>query len=361
MLPSWTNNNRLHIFVFAVKRGLAVFIRLPNNVGVIYDLGGGESFSPVEFIDEKIIGHLTQYDGHNIAQLLVSHPHADHIQQASEINCRSPRLRPALVTLPHDVGSNTTADERVDFTRIENGDNEELISEYKKLYDNRKPPLRTIDPETLSDRTEDLEYGFYYMRPPKVAIEQPNNDHHYGNGLSFCLWLRYGKHSVWIPGDITPEVHKKVIHGADSVERRIVGHDVDGHQYPHRYHTETKDQPSPNELFRKNGLSVLVAPHHGLESCFPDVLFDSLPDGRVRAAIVSEKRHTGASDGTVDSRYLSSDYVDGVSVDKEGAHIKLRRVSTASDHHILISLDRNKRDPTIVMRKDALELLASAQ
>jgi len=73
---------------------------------------------------------------YNPGQLLVSHPHQDHIQEAEKVN-KSSSFNFGLVTLPHDKDVDGQENEKLDFSRIENEDNKEIISEYKKLHGER--------------------------------------------------------------------------------------------------------------------------------------------------------------------------------------------------------------------------------
>ena len=68
--PYWTKSNKTFVFIFNVERGLSIFIRLPNNHGIIYDIGSSENFSPTSFIEDNLISHIECID-----QLIVSHPH----------------------------------------------------------------------------------------------------------------------------------------------------------------------------------------------------------------------------------------------------------------------------------------------
>ena len=106
---------------------------------------------------------------------------------------------------------------------LENEDNKEIIEEYKRLYkkDNRKPPLQTLDRKNCPENNEDFGCGLYYVRPPEVDEIHPSSNQEYCNGVSICFYLRHNRHSIWIAGDITPDVHEAIIEGKDIVERRF--------------------------------------------------------------------------------------------------------------------------------------------
>jgi hypothetical protein len=359
MNPIWTSTQRTYIWVFNTERGLSVCIRLPNNLGMIYDLGCRDNFSPIQFMERNLIPFFTRLGEQSVAHMICSHPHHDHIQEASLVN-QSSVIRNKLITLPHHLTVDGHLDERLDFSRIERDDNRDIIAEYRKLYEGRNPPLQTLDPNAVTLLNEDVVTGLYYMRPPAVSELHNNNDHHYGNGVSICLYIRHGFHSVWITGDITPEVHRHVIEGTQWVEKRFTSFSSSDNHNTFDYHTRTSSQPTPKQLFQQHGLSLLIAPHHGLESCFCQEMFDAIPGGKPILNVISEKRHTGENDGTVDVRYSDESHAAGCDVDIDGDKEFRRKVSTQNGHNMLFVLGGEEAQPSVYLRKDPLELLQIA-
>jgi hypothetical protein len=357
MPPIWTTSNKTYIWLFNTGRGLSICFRLPNNIGLLYDVGCSDDFSPVEFVESEILPHLDKYNkSYNPGQLLISHLHADHIQEVKKIN-ESEKYNPGLITLPHDKDVDGQEDEKIDFTRIENDDNKELLDEYKRLYEKRNPPLQSLEYTKCPTTSRDVVYGIYYMRPPEVDKIHSTDDHLYGNGVSLCLYLRHNRHSIWICGDITPDVHEDVLTGEESVERRFTYFKGNPESTPDTFHTKTSSQPTPEELFDDYSLTLLVAPHHGLESCFCQALFDLIPGGRTQLNVISEKRHLSENDGKVDSRYSDANYSEGIYVNIDRVQDKRRMVSTRNGHHMLFILGRDSTHPKVFLRKDPYDLL----
>ncbi len=356
MKPSWVTSNKSYVWVFNTGRGLASCIRIPGNHFIIYDLGCSEDFSPVDFYVANFAPYLRGDDGQKpIAQLILSHPHVDHIQEARAFgDCC---LYPTLVTAPNANGEDACEQCNVDFGRIRNDDNSDFIDAYEALYERRKPPLMTINPESFTDVTGEIECGLYFMRPPAVGELYPNDDQLYVNGLSLCHFYRHNRHTLWMCGDVTPEVHRAILAGASSVEKRFSSIRGGGaNQKPH-HHDTTSDQPSAGELFAKHGLDILVAPHHGLESCYCEDVAAVANGKKVGLSVVSEKRHLGESDGTVDSRYSSEEVSRGLYVDVDGGEEFRRMVSTRNGHHILMILGRDSPRPKVYLRRDPEALL----
>ena len=66
-----------HIFVFAIGRGSAAFVRSGLKQGFILDMGGGDLFDPARFVVKRLVPGLDEYKENTIAQAILSHPHKD--------------------------------------------------------------------------------------------------------------------------------------------------------------------------------------------------------------------------------------------------------------------------------------------
>jgi len=353
LVSKWYSTLFTYVWVFNTGRGLSIFMRLPHNVGIVYDLGASDDFSPSIFIGEKIVPYLTRYSGCPIGQCFLSHPHSDHISEIDAISGDrdTSRLYPYLITCPNDK----VEGQEVDFDRLVNDDNRELIGKYRAVYSKRTPPLQTLQ-NCVPCGVPNVEYGFYYLVPSRVDFIHEASDQDYGNGLSLVFYLRHGNQTLLIPGDITPEVFDCVIDGKKDVERRylIFGSSAQ----PNDWHSRTSTQPTLQELLDRQRLSVLVAPHHGLESCFSEKLFASLKGGMPMINVISEKRHLSDSDGKVDERYQLETAASGLDVDIDEKIERGRRsVSTRDGHHILLVFQGTNAAPRVYLRKTAKDLL----
>lgn len=350
----WHQTLYTYIWVFNTGRGLSVCIRLPHNVGVLYDLGRSEAFSPAEFVSEHIAPSLTRYEKRRLAQCFLSHPHADHIAEIREIaddDDSRALLHPYLLTCPNDKAEG----EEVNFGRVETDDNAEIIRAYRDAYEDRKPPLRTIG-NSVPCSVPSVEYGFYYMAPPQVDAVHQDSDQLYCNGLSLVVYLRHGNQSVLVPGDITPDVLRSVLDCGASIERRYTylgSTDSDDDDL----HERTSTQPVLSSLLSERGLSVLVTPHHGLESGYCQELFDAIRGGKPGINVISEKRHLSTSDGQVDECYQSKHGAIGLDVDIDGEMDRRYSVSTRDGHHILLIFKGTDGKPHVYLRSKPEELL----
>jgi len=349
----WYETFYTYIWVFNTGRGLSICVRLPHNIGLIYDLGSSEEFSPIEFISKHIAPELAQYNKSYIAQCFLSHPHADHISEIDKIlETENKKLSLSLLTCPNDKCDG----EKLNFDRIINDDNKELIELYRSSYEKRTPPLQTL----ISDGSAyvpNIEYGFYYLIPDRVNNLHPKNDHEYGNGVSIVFYLRHGKNSILIPGDVTPTVMKELLVGSKNVSKRYTYFSNAPAAIPTDFHLKTSSQPILKNLLSNRGLTVLITPHHGLESCYSDELFQAIKGGKAYINVISEKRHLSDTDGKVDQRYQSEDRAIGVSVDIDGKKEDRFSVSTRDGHHILIILTGTVDFPYVFLRTNPEDLL----
>lgn len=349
---SWEYSLATHIWIFSVGRGSSAFIRNGLNQGFIIDMGGSGDgdFSPAAFVKKHLAPRLDKYQDHTIAQALLSHPHKDHIAECAELKNG---LAPKLITCPHDKST----EEGVNWGRIQNPKgSEDLIKIYRSLYAERKLPLQTIRFESRNT-IPNLEYGLFYIRPPKAELLH-RDDNEYGNACSIMFYLRHGSQSILLPGDMTPEGMEHILAERSGTEKRYSVFDRDFSAKKPDWHETTSDQPSLSALLRARGLSVLVAPHHGLESCYSEALFKAIRGGRPQITVISERRHKHENDGCLHKMYQSDLGSVGLAVEIDGELNKDRKsVSTINGHHILIVFEGTGA-PKIFAHKDAEQLLA---
>jgi hypothetical protein len=154
-----------------------------------------------------------------------------------------------------------------------------------------------------------------------------------------------------------PEAMKHVLNEGRGVAKRFtVFNETDAARHP-TWHSVTADQPSLAALLNRHGLTVLLAPHHGLESGFSDALYSVTRGGKPDLVVISEKRHLNQTDGTVDPRYQSKHGASGLSVAIEGLAAQRYSVTTRGGHHILVVFPASGA-PRVYAEKDPTKLLA---
>jgi hypothetical protein len=350
---AWENSFDTHIWIFSIGRGNAAFVRTGLNHGFVIDMGCSDEFSPAEFIKDTFSKKLTKYKDFRIAQALLSHSHRDHIQQCEYLENGKP-LHPQLLTCPND----RQAGEEVDWDRIcdDREGSAELLQTYRDLFKKRNPPLQTIEYDKSRQLASALEYGLYYLRPPTCDSLHPEDDNEYGNATSIMLYLRYGVNTVLFPGDMTPEGMERALDDGRGAEKRYTIFSSGFTKDHPKWHEETTDQPGLGTLLEEHGLSVLVAPHHGVESCFSQKLYDTMKDEKPQLVVISEKKHTRPQDGKIHQTYQGKDGASGLNVWIDGVREKRYSVSTANGHHILIVLNGTGM-PKVYAEEDPKDLL----
>lgn len=359
MSEHWRDTYFSYIWIFNVGRGLSIFIRTALNHGIIYDFGSSEDFSPIEFIEDNIIPYLYEYKGKKIAQTIISHPHLDHISEIESLIDSDSPFNAVLHTCPHDKYDEDYPDERIDWERVNNPTgSEEKIKIYRSLYEDEKRelPLQTIQYDS-EHSVPDLEYGIYYIRPPTLNDLFPKDDQNYTNGTSLVFFFRHGLHTLLIPGDIPPSAMDFLLKERSGCEKRYtIFSRIESQNHPD-WHIETSDQPSLKGCLQQQGLSILVAPHHGLESGYSETLYNSILGGKPQLVIISEKRHLSPSDGQVDERYQTEEGAEGISINIEGTIRSRYSISTRNGHNILIIFKGTSGSPKVFAEREPEKLL----
>ncbi len=350
----WTKQYLL-TWVFNVERGMFAFVRTPAGDGMIIDCGGSGTAGILAKLKKTALRHCNSVDGSGrkqtrLAQVILSHPHVDHITDLEDVAAENPRLW----TCPHDKDApEGTADEKLDWDLIENPEgSKELIEKYRQAYEGRKRelPLQVYVPKS---KTPSFRYGLFYIRPPECEPSEeeeegglPEAD--YGNNVSLMLFLRFQKSSILLPGDMMTSGMDYAVN--EGCENRLVGDGI---------HSKYAKESSKRDAFRRwvnSGCSVLVAPHHGLESGFPEALFDALPkkDQRVDLVVISERQHRKKTDGKIHEAYQSKKKgkVRGMPVQSDDGGSEERiSVRTSSDGHCLIGC-RGGNEIAVVTSED---------
>lgn len=202
-----------------------------------------------------------------------------------------------------------------------------------------------------------MEYGLYYVQPPVIKNNIHSSAQDYSNAVSLVFYLRHGKNSILISGDITPQTFKYILEQQPGTEKRYSCLESDKNK--ENWPKATDDQPSLLSLI-KQGLSVLVAPHHGLESSYSEEFYNVCKDNLPKLIVISDKRHIGGNDGNISAKYQTEAGSQGVDVIRNDKAEFRHSVSTRNDDHILIVFDENSLFKTY-LEKDPNDLLKHIQ
>ena len=229
------DNKKLTMIVWDVKRGNAISLHLPNGRTVMVDCGASDDCSPVSEL-------YSRYGVKTIHELIVTHPHADHMADLATI--RNLKMGPTVLYRPKGISEDAIKSGNTDTTVVDS------YLAMDRQY-NRK-----------LDASEDIEnpantggVRFKVFKPISCSENDLNN-------RSLVVIVSYGSEKILLPGDCTPAAMKELL----------------------------KVQEFKDELA---GTTIMVAPHHGHESCYCSELMEELETNSVlKICIISDGKDT---------------------------------------------------------------------
>lgn len=304
--------------IFNVGGALSSYTEFENKK-LIIDIGKSSDFNPIiDFLLPLFNKRNSEKlnDKYRIDQLIISHPHNDHISCIEDFN---KHFYTELLTCPNN-NNGMEENEKINWSYFDNCNSN--IKLLKEMLIGRNPPLKP---------TCDGKQFIFYI-PPKICEETDELlQESYCNNISLAVFLIIKNHRVFFPGDLQKNGMKELIEK--------------------KYHLG-KDTPLLNKL--NGGVDILITPHHGLQSSFSTTLFDSMKENKTRCLnIVSEKVNTD-DNRNIDSRYSTSDYCIGKNNlgNSEEKHYQLK----TSHGHIFIDYNYNDY-PHITIISDNKELI----
>jgi hypothetical protein len=341
----WYDTSYLWFWLFNVGTNQASLIWTPHRYAVVIDCGASPEFAPFKEVITGVAGEAKTYKNpydtgsfkpEAIAQLVVSHPHEDHITEFGtyfEVDEQGLiPFNPYYVTCPFNKGQGTL--DEFDYSRCSpEALKGELLKTYRDIADHpqRQLPLRIIAPQE-NDPALDLELGLYFVKP---GCLEEQDDFDYVNASSLVYFIKYGNNRLLIPGDITNRALEQIIEEEQGMEKRysVFGQNRSKN---HVWYRENADQPSLKECVAR-GLSVLIAPHHGSDSptYFPDVIFGEL-NVKPRIVLASEEIKTDGKFGGISPRYSDKDLVKGHDIYVDGTKDIMRRLVSTRRGHIVV-------------------------
>ncbi len=255
--------------IFNVGGALASYLEFDDRK-ILVDLGKSDEFNPViDFLKPLYDKREKGQEVHTIDQLIISHPHKDHIAAVQDFE---KYFTAGLITTPNDnEGMNN--DEKINWELVGNKEDESIIT-LKRLLKGRHPPLRATNPTCQF---------LYYLKAKNVEDNSTLNSESYVNNISLAFFFVINGYTLFMPGDMQKEGICEILKTTSSLRRHL----------------------------RELGVDVLVTPHHGLRSSFSTKLFSTMKGEKTRGVnIVSEKQNTDDA-REVDTRYGSSDFCNG--------------------------------------------------
>lgn len=269
----------LEIIFWDVQHGSSVFIRTPNGLNIVQDLGigsysGDEKFSPLLHLKSK---HKVE----SLDEVIISHPHKDHIQDIINFD----RLKPRVLTRPkhlsiEDIMKNVVEEDK------------QLFEKYLEISDRYSQPVADNQNPNLPANNGGVEIKTFI--PSKCATSNINNH-------SVVTVLSYANSKVILSGDNEPTSWKELLQN-DSFKTAITKADI------------------------------LLAPHHGRDSGFCSDIFEFF---KPHLTIISDGSYC---DSSATDRY--GKVSQGWTVHHRGNETAEKRncITTRSDNVIVVKL-----------------------
>ena len=263
------------VIVFDVEHGFCAFVKSPTGETLMIDCGRKELFSPVVYVIDN------ELNGTRLTQLVVTHPHDDHIEDIESVTSKLP---PRILYR-----------QRYDW---------EEVKESEADYDNLDH--YSVWQETYSDPAPAVNWGMdikYFRLTPGQAQALGGN------------WVNNSGIVVVV-----------TITGTKFREKFVFGADVE---------TDGFIELLKSQAFRQAvaGADFYIASHHGHSSGFSTELYAAM--GKPILNLISVTN----GDEHVDPRYASSDYALGTKVDGEERY----SLTTRTDGSIFIDVNDEGR------------------
>jgi beta-lactamase superfamily II metal-dependent hydrolase len=261
------------VIIFDVDHGFCAFVKSRTGRTLTIDCGRKENFSPVVYVIENELG------GQPLTQLLVSHPHDDHIGDIESITSKLPPL--------------ILRRQRYNWEDVKEGEGDyENLDHYAEWQVQYSVPASPVD-------WGDVDIKTFSLTPTKAYALNQNN------------WVNNSGIVVVV-----------TITGSTFTEKFVFGADVE---------TDGWIELLKNSDFKaavKNAWFYVVS-HHGHTSGFSTELYDAM--GKPFLNLIS----VTSGDEHADNRYSSDEYAIGTQIGGE----KRYSLTTRTDGSIFIDVN----------------------
>lgn len=263
----------MKLMVFDVEHGACAFIRTPTNHTILIDCGCTEGFSPALYIAKNELPTAAGWNGNKLTQLVVTHPHDDHITEVEAIKKNCP---PAFLLRQTYNWEEVKTAENGDY------DNLDTYTAWQTSYNQ----AITQYPEL------GLKFEWFMLSP---AEAKKIDEAKFINNSSIVVIV--------------------TVKGTQFEEKFLFGGDME---------TAGWEALLKNPRFKEavKAVKFFIVPHHGHESGFSDALFDAM-GSKPWLNIVSIHHN----DEHIDPRYSQEAYSVGVEVNG----VQRRMLTTRSD------------------------------
>lgn len=228
----------LKIIFWDVQHGSATYIKTPNGKHIVQDLGDG-SYDKSDVKFSPLLHLKKNYGVNQVDQVIITHPHKDHIDDIANFDEVSPRVLSRPHVDENEIRKNIKEEDEIIFDTYFSID-----KRYSAPLDQRNNPL-------LPENNGGVEIKTFF----------PVLDNNNINNLSLVTVVSYVNLKVLIPGDNEPPSWNNLLNRED-------------------FKKAIKD------------VDVLLAPHHGRKSGYCAEIFNYF---RPKLTIISDGRFCDTS------------------------------------------------------------------
>ncbi len=305
--------------IFNVGGALSSYLEFDDKK-VVIDLGKSNDFNPVDDfllpLAKKKFTKDPKTSKYTLEQVFLSHLDDDHISLIEEFD---KHFNPRYLTVPCEHPKQNSIFNIIKNLIIKPKSESVYTKKVLELMNTRLPGYGRLDDSNeplQEDKDQPLvvcqdcgENIKLYHIPAKICGEDEDLKNDYSNNISLALFIQINGHTIFMPGDLMKN----------------------GMEYLLNDNEQLKDD------LKNIGIDFLIAPHHGLSTSFPDILFQSMKNNKInRLNIISEKvREINSKEqrSPVDSRYYGNQFcLCNNNIDRKGG-IK------TSGGHIIIDYD----------------------
>lgn len=282
----------LDFYLFDVSHGQCAAARLPNGRWCVFDAGGNESFSPIDWIvrqatgaDPSTLEGLVASMSFQFLKGTISHLHGDHIYHWRRLLAHGPEFLRSVAS---------DKDYLLDVAASSTSDSLNSILEFCERRGEGFGAAVTV-PNYGGASISELDLGVGVARTIGVTANSRVNN------SSVVTRLNCYGNSILLCGDLETEGWQYALNQSYFKEewRQLVGN-----------------------------IDILVAPHHGHTAGFST---DLMALAKPKVVFVSVR----SGDDHVDSRYSASDVVSGVTI----GDVAYKCMTTRRQGHIKISIE----------------------
>jgi hypothetical protein len=206
---------QLECTIFNVEHGFCAFIKSPNDYGLMIDCGNRQFFSPIKWVRNHYNlnhGNIEYFEGRRIAELIISHLHADHF---SDVGSFYFNKKDKPKHLFRDKESLKFIDQKI--REEKDARRRKVLSQFKKFQSNYD-----------QDITNEVNWGFDFSDVRRISYADAENissdRDKIINNRSYIVGIEYAGKKILFPGDIEKEGWEKAF-GYKSIREILAGTD----------------------------------------------------------------------------------------------------------------------------------------